>query len=88
MQILKPLLKPYKKILESKKIPRKKQYQKRTREDIFEICNCVGSDGEMKDWYEKREIALWVAKRYQKEFGIDLTVYPCEISRGWHLTKR
>jgi len=88
MQILKPLLKPYKKRLQSKKIARKKREYKRVEEDIVEICNCVGSDGEMKDWYEKRDTALWVAKRYQKEFGIALTVYPCEVSRGWHLTKQ
>ena len=89
MNPLKPLLKPYKKLF-------KKQQKFKNYHPIYAIendtldkgvCECVGADGSIKDWYRSESIAYQVAKRFEYEFKIRLNIYHCPSSRGWHLTK-
>jgi len=88
MNPLKPLLKPYKKLLQQK---RKKlshyDIDITSDESRDGVCECIGSDGGIKDWYESIDIAQQVAKRYESEFKIRLDIYHCPTSKGWHLTK-
>ena len=51
------------------------------------ICLCTDSNGEMKYLYmSKREVELAQELR-QREEHINLKIYTCPTSRGWHLTK-
>ena len=87
MNPLKPLLKPYKKLLLKQKKVTKYGIHISPNYKFDGICDCMGSDGSIKDWYHNYNIVYKVAKRYESEFNIRLNVYHCPSSKGWHLTK-
>ena len=87
MNPLKPLLKPYKKLLQKQKRVTKYRIHISQNHRNNGICECMGSDGTIKDWYDSLDIAHQVAKRYESEFKIRLNIYHCPSSVGWHLTK-
>jgi len=49
---------------------------------------CTGSDGVSKDTYTTKRNAITRSNILFDEQGIDLKVYQCKHSNGWHLTKR
>jgi len=89
MNPLKPLLKPYKKLLQKQnKLTKYRIYSPSPQYHSCDgVCDCVGSDGSIKDWYHSRDIAYQVSKRYEREFKIRLDIYQCPLTTGWHLTK-
>ncbi|CAA0123071.1 Uncharacterised protein [BD1-7 clade bacterium] len=50
--------------------------------------DCVSAVGESKQTYRNRQEAIMRADILYDEMGVDLKVYPCPYSKGWHLTKR
>ncbi len=87
MNPLKPLLTPYKKLLQKQKKLTKYQIYNPQYHKFDGVCDCMSSNGSIKDWYQNRDIAYQVANKYQNEFKIRLNIYPCPSSVGWHLTK-
>lgn len=50
-------------------------------------CGCVDSAGNGKALYDSKEYAEGRANILHKEQGVNLAVYKCPYSDGWHLTK-
>ena len=52
------------------------------------VCSkCIGSNGRQKALYVTKRAATNRADILAKEQQVDLIVYQCPHSRGWHLTK-
>lgn len=53
-----------------------------------EKCHyCTGTNGRQKEAYRSRGDAERRADILRREQGVFLTVYPCEYSDAWHLTR-
>ena len=55
--------------------------------DEFSTCLCTDSKQHFKELYSTEHDAEKRAKWLFDEQGINLSVYPCPYSSGWHLTK-
>ena len=51
------------------------------------ICLCTDTNGEMKYLYMSKKEAELAKELRQREQHINLKIYTCPTSRGWHLTK-
>jgi len=54
---------------------------------IDTLCNCRGSDGFIKTLYLSYNEAHRQAEYISKNSQNILTIYRCQTSYGWHLTK-
>ncbi|MDM5264602.1 hypothetical protein PF327_10395 [Sulfurovum sp. XTW-4] len=52
-----------------------------------EVCTCRDSHGEIKDLYDSEVSAKEQIATLSKEKQLQLSVYRCPYSSGWHLTK-
>ena len=60
----------------------------RSRQTPSQKCmHCTGSDGILKDTYITKKDAIKRSNILYDEKGINLKVYRCSHSDGWHLTK-
>lgn len=50
-------------------------------------CACLGASGEPKSLFASREHAQRRANILKRERGVSMSVYPCELGLGWHLTR-
>ena len=50
-------------------------------------CDCCGQNGQPKATYETEADANQTAEHQRAEYGVNLRVYACPYSSGWHLTK-
>jgi len=51
------------------------------------VCNCRGSNGDIKKSYSSREEAEQARKYHNKIQHYSLDIYSCPKSNVWHLTK-
>jgi len=49
-------------------------------------CICKSSAGKAKILYDTREIAQNKAAVIKRNKGIELSIYPCPVNKGWHLS--
>jgi|GEM_PF-3436539 len=90
MKRLKGVLKKIKENLDKKE--QRYRYKNRTSIRYFDCedefsCLCTDRDGEFKKLYKSYREALLVSQNIFDEFGLNLTIYPCPYTNGWHLSK-
>jgi hypothetical protein len=87
----------YKKVLKSikkeiigkkKKALRDKSYTLIYNSFNLDSCLCTDRKNNLKELYSSEHKAQRVAKFLLDEQGIELIVYPCPYSSGWHLSRR
>ena len=54
---------------------------------IHTLCNCRGSDGSIKTLYLSYNEAYRQVDYISKNSSNILTIYKCQTSYGWHLSK-
>lgn len=52
-------------------------------EPLKDYCHCKDSNGEVKTLYTTRKEAEMASEM----LAVTLTIYPCPVENGWHLTK-
>jgi len=90
MKRLKKPLKEIKLKLEEKE--NKYRYKNKTAIRYFNLedelsCLCTDRNGEYKRLYSSYKEALFVSQNLLDEFGLNLSIYPCPYTNGWHLSK-
>jgi translation initiation factor IF-3 len=68
------------------------KYKNRTAIKYFELedefsCLCTDRNGEFKKLYKNYKEALIISQNLFDEFGLNLNIYPCPYTNGWHLSK-
>lgn len=79
----------------------KKENEKRSIKRYFDVppledsymngldnCLCTDRKHQFKDIYESEHEAESQAKYLHDIFGLNISIYPCPYSTGWHLTQR
>jgi hypothetical protein len=50
-------------------------------------CGCIGSDGISKKLHLSKKDAEHMLRLRYETANVSLSVYPCPVGQGWHLSK-